>query len=254
MEPLILLATISVLLVLERFGKIRFEVLPVLRPYAGTDVFYLLTSGVGLSMAAQSLAVRFVAPASSFAVTGALLACSFVLFDLGGYASHRLLHRFDFLWEVHKVHHSSRRLDWLATFRGHVLEHVVRQLFSPVLLIALGIPLPIVALTAAAHGAWAAFVHSNFGPRLRFLDPILITPRLHRLHHVASSCEKNFGVALSIWDHLAGTLTTATEADGPIGVPGEIDTYPQTWTTQLIEPFRRWRASRSVARPATAAG
>lgn len=253
MEPLILLAAILVLLVLERFDWFRFESLPLLRRYSGTDAFYLLTSGVGLSLAAQTLAVRFVAPAGTFTAGVALLLCSFVLFDLGAYVSHRLLHRFEVLWEVHKVHHSSRHLDWLATFRGHLGEHAIRQLFSPVLLIALGVPLTVVALTAAIHGAWSAFVHSNFGPRLRFVDSILITPRLHRLHHVAASCEKNFGVAFSVWDRLAGTLTTASELDGPLGVPGEIDTYPQTWTTQLFEPLRRWRAARSPEASAAAA-
>jgi sterol desaturase/sphingolipid hydroxylase (fatty acid hydroxylase superfamily) len=246
MEPLILLATIIMLVVLERFAWFRFEPGRLRRRYAGSDLFYLLTSGVGLSLLAQDLAVRFVAPASGFGAGAALFACSFVLFDLGAYVSHRLLHRFDALWEVHKVHHSSRKLDWLATFRGHLIEHAIRQLLSPVLLIALGVPLTIVALTAAVHGGWSAFVHSNFGPRLRSLDAFLITPRLHRVHHVAATCEKNFGVALSVWDRLAGTLTTAAEDGGPLGVPGEVDTYPQTWTAQLLEPMRRWHLARAA--------
>jgi sterol desaturase/sphingolipid hydroxylase (fatty acid hydroxylase superfamily) len=226
MDVLILLAAIAFLLIAERLPRFRFEALPLWRRYAGTDVFYLLTSGVALSLAAQGLA------------TG-LLAASFILFDLGAYVSHRLLHRFDALWNVHKVHHSSRALDWLATFRGHLAEHTIRQLFSPVLLIAVGVPLSVVGLAAAAHGAWSAFVHSNFGPRLRFLDWILITPRLHRVHHVAATCQANFGVVFSIWDRLAGTLTTATDSDAALGVPGEIETYPQTWLPQLLQPFRR---------------
>jgi sterol desaturase/sphingolipid hydroxylase (fatty acid hydroxylase superfamily) len=247
MDIAILLGTIAVLLVVERLPAARFERLPVLRGYAGTDIFYLLTSGVGLSFLAQNLASRFVAPTSTFTTSAALVASSFMLFDLGAYVSHRLLHRFEFLWEVHKVHHSIRKLDWLATFRGHLIEHALRQLFSPILLIALGVPLAMVGLTAAVHGAWSAFVHSNFGARLRFLDGFLITPRLHRVHHVADSCERNFGVMFSIWDRLAGTLSTEAEAGGVIGVPDEIDTYPQTWMRQLIEPLRRWHASPRVA-------
>jgi sterol desaturase/sphingolipid hydroxylase (fatty acid hydroxylase superfamily) len=241
MDIAILLVAIAALIVIERLPLARFEALPVRRRHFGTDLVYLLTSGIALSMLAQSLSVRFLAPAGTFATSAALLACSILLFDLGGYVSHRLLHRFDFLWEVHKVHHSSRKLDWLATFRGHLLEHAIRQLFSPVLLIVLGVPLTIVGLTAAVHGAWAAFAHSNFGPRLRALDFLFITPRLHRVHHVAASCERNFGVMFTIWDRLAGTLSTSTEAGGVIGVPDEIDTYPQKWTAQLVEPFRRRR-------------
>lgn len=247
MDILILLITIVGLLVVERLPMARFEALPVLRLHAGSDVVYVLTSGIALSLVAQNLAVRFLAPASGFAVGAALLAWSVVLFDLGAYVAHRLLHHFDFLWEIHKVHHSSRKLDWLATFRGHLLEHVVRQLFSPVLLIVLGVPLTIVGLTAAVHGAWAAFGHSNFGPRLRTLDRFLITPRLHRVHHIAESCERNFGVMLTIWDRLAGTFSVETEAAGVLGVPNEIDSYPQTWTKQLVEPLRRWRAARAAA-------
>jgi sterol desaturase/sphingolipid hydroxylase (fatty acid hydroxylase superfamily) len=241
MDIAILLAAIAALIVIERLPLARFEPLPVLRRYFGTDVFYLLTSGVALSLLAQHLAVRFLQPEGAFAANAALFTCSLVLFDLGGYMSHRLLHRFDFLWEVHKVHHSSLRLDWLATFRGHLIEHAIRQLFSPVMLIALGVPLTVVGLTAAVHGAWAAFAHSNFGPRLRALDFLFITPRLHRVHHVAVSCERNFGVMFTIWDRLAGTLSTSAEAGGVIGVPDEIDTYPQNWTAQLVEPLRRWR-------------
>jgi len=239
MEITILAAAIVVLLVIERLPALRFTPLPVRRPHAGSDFFYLLTSGVALSLIAQRLAIRFAAPQHPFATGLALAGCSLVLFDLGSYLSHRLLHRLAFLWEVHKVHHSSRNLDWLATFRGHLVEHSIRQLLSPVFLIALGMPLTVVGLTAAIHGAWSAFSHANFAPRLRYLDWLLVTPRLHRLHHHVDSCEKNFGVMLSLWDRIAGTLTTAP-ASGPLGVPDEVDTYPQTWARQLVEPFRRW--------------
>jgi sterol desaturase/sphingolipid hydroxylase (fatty acid hydroxylase superfamily) len=241
-ESLILFTAIAVLVLIERVPAARFEALPVRRRYAGTDVIYLFTSGLALSFAARELAARYLAPASGFAATAALLGCSLVLFDLGAYAAHRLLHRFDFLWELHKIHHSSRVLDWLATFRGHIAEHVLRQLLSPVLLIAVGVPLSIVGLTAAINGAWAAFVHSNIRLRLRFLDPLFITPRLHRLHHTAANCERNFSAMFSIWDRLSGTLETDAEGQcGPLGVPGEEDTYPQTWGVQLVEPIRRRR-------------
>lgn len=242
MEVLILLAAVSLLLVLERVPHLRFLPLPVARPYAGTDLVYLLTSGIALSFAARGLGGQFLAPATSFTFSAALVVCTFVLYDFGAYVSHRLLHRIDALWELHKVHHSSRELDWLATFRGHILEHVIRQALSPLFLIAAGVPIAVVGVTGAAHAAWAAFGHSNFRPRIRFLDWLLITPRLHRAHHVAAACERNFGTVLSVWDRLAGTLQTDTEASaGPLGVPAEIETYPQTWSVQLVEPLRRWR-------------
>jgi sterol desaturase/sphingolipid hydroxylase (fatty acid hydroxylase superfamily) len=240
MEFSILFMVVSVLLLLERVPRLRCEALPLVRRYAGTDMIYLLSSGILLSLAARDLAGRLLAPERGFAASLPLYAGAFVLFDAGAYVSHRLLHRVGALWALHKVHHSSRSLDWLATFRGHILEHGIRQLFSPVLLIAAGVPLTVVGPTAALHAAWAAFVHSNLAPRLRWLDPICITPRLHRLHHVAATCDRNFGTVFSAWDRLSGTLLTDTAAGsgGPLGVPGQIDTYPQTWGAQLVEPLR----------------
>jgi sterol desaturase/sphingolipid hydroxylase (fatty acid hydroxylase superfamily) len=238
MELSILFAMVSVLLLLERVPRLRFEALPLLRRHAGTDLIYLLSSGIALSLAARDLAGRFLAPDRSFTASLTLYACAFVLFDVGAYVSHRLLHRIGALWALHKVHHSSRSLDWLATFRGHLLEHAIRQLLSPVLLIAAGVPVTVVGLTAALHGAWAVFVHANLGPRLRWLDPICITPRLHRLHHVAATCDRNFGTFFSVWDRLSGTLLTDAGLRGPLGVPDQIDTYPQTWGAQLVEPLR----------------
>ena len=50
--------------------------------------------------------------------------------DVGNYFAHYCLHRFDVLWQFHKTHHSSRKLDWLATFRSHIGEQgVVPVLF-----------------------------------------------------------------------------------------------------------------------------
>ena len=163
-----------------------------------------------------------------------------IVHDLGGYGSHILLHRSAALWELHKVHHSSRTLDWLATFRAHILEHALRHFLSPVLLILLGFPLSAVGIASVVLAVWAALVHANLGVSWRWLDLIFITPRLHRLHHVPATSTHNLGVFLSIWDRLRGTLETNPTAPlQPTGVPGAVETYPQTWPRQLLEPFRR---------------
>jgi sterol desaturase/sphingolipid hydroxylase (fatty acid hydroxylase superfamily) len=170
-----------------------------------------------------------------FALT---IGLAIILHDLGGYGSHLLLHRIDTLWKLHKVHHSSRTLDWLATFRAHILEHALRHFLSPVLLILLGFPLTAVGIASAVTAAWAVLVHANLDVSWYWLEPILITPRLHRLHHVPATSERNLGVFLSVWDRLCGTLeTNSTAALHPLGVPGAVDSYPQTWPRQFIEPF-----------------
>jgi lathosterol oxidase len=69
-----------------------------------------------------------------------------VAIDLGNYLAHILLHRYGALWEFHKVHHSSRTLDWLATFRSHIVEQALRRLIAPALLIIAGFPIKAVVL------------------------------------------------------------------------------------------------------------
>jgi len=184
-----------------------------------------------------------VAPALHALPAPLALGIAIVLYDLGAYASHLLLHRVDSLWRLHEVHHSSPTLDWIATFRGHVGEHALRHLLSPALLLLAGFPVACVALATAIYTAWAAFVHANLRIRLRFLGPQLITPRLHRLHHVPGTSGRNLGTIFSLWDRMRGTLVTDPAAPlGPLGVPGREASYPQAWLAQLVEPFRRERA------------
>jgi sterol desaturase/sphingolipid hydroxylase (fatty acid hydroxylase superfamily) len=241
MANLILAVAIIVLAAAERLPRIRFEPLRFFRPYFGTDLLYFLTGVLALGLAVQVLAAR-----SNFAGLGsldlpfpALAIAALVLYDLGGYVSHFLLHRIDALWELHKVHHSSFALDWLATFRAHILEHVLRHVLSTGGLLLLGFPATAIALAAASYGSWAAFAHSNLKLDLRWLEPVLITPRLHRLHHVPATADGNLGTIFSWWDRMRRSLVTEESAAAePIGVRGERETFPQRWLPQLVHPLR----------------
>jgi sterol desaturase/sphingolipid hydroxylase (fatty acid hydroxylase superfamily) len=250
MDLLFFGAVLLILIFAERRSRLQFQPSSLFRPFFVSDLFYLATGGILLSSLMQAQAVPW-AGIFSEGIPQALINAPFpltlgiaiILHDLGGYGTHILLHRIDVLWELHKVHHSSRTLDWLATFRAHLLEHALRHFLSPVLLILLGFPLAAVGIASVVLAIWAALVHANLNVSWRWLEPILITPRLHRLHHVPATSERNLGVFLSVWDRLRGTLETNPTAPlQPVGVPGTITTYPQTWPRQFIEPFVR-RAS-----------
>jgi sterol desaturase/sphingolipid hydroxylase (fatty acid hydroxylase superfamily) len=245
MDILLFGVALGMLIIAERIPRLRFQRSPIVRPFFVSDLFYLGTGGIILSFVMRAQAVPWVGMVGE-SVPGTLADAPFVvtvsitlmLYDLGAYVVHTLLHRINGLWEFHKVHHSSRTLDWLATFRAHILEHMLRNLMSPVLLIVLGFPLTAVAMASALYGAWAAFNHANLRLPLEFLEPLFITPRLHRLHHVPATSECNLGTIFSVWDQLRGTLETSPTAPlQPTGVPGAIKTYPQTWPRQFIEPF-----------------
>lgn len=256
MENLILIVAIVLLVTMERIPSVRFTPSRFFRPFFTTDVVYFLTGALGLGFVLRAQASHWAGTMGLMGVPAlepgvipflALVLLATVLYDLGAYMSHVLLHNIDALWELHKVHHSSRTLDWLATFRGHLLEHLLRHLASPVLLLLLGFPIKAVGISAALYGAWAAFGHANVHVPVRFLEPVFITPRLHRLHHVPGTAAYNLGTIFSVWDRIRGSLVTDPSARlEPIGVPGEMTGYPQSWLPQLIEPLRRIRrANRS---------
>jgi lathosterol oxidase len=261
MDVAMMLFGLTTLIALERLPAFRLRAQPLGRGFFSSDLFYLLTGGIGLSLAMRSLAMRWFGLARLSEVFAAMpfplvVVLAIVIADLGAYVSHISLHRVDVLWAFHKVHHSSRALDWLATFRAHLVEHALRHLLSPVVLIVLGFPLAAIALASGITAVWSAFDHANTRLRLLFLEGVFVTPRLHRMHHVPVTSDRNFGAMLSVWDRWFGTLAADREAAGePLGVPGEVETYPQGWLPQFAEPWRQlaaptWRRLFSTPRPA----
>ena len=240
------------LALLERSSRLRFRPLAFLRPYFATDVVYLATGYV----AGASLALAYVLAGSAalgrlgvprLAALGLPLwgsvPLALIALDAGNYLAHWLLHRVDALWEFHKVHHSSRTLDWLATFRSHLVEQVLRRLVAPVLLVIAGFPLDAVVVAAGVFTAWATFNHSNLRVRLGPLEAVLVTPGFHRAHHVPCTTERNLGTVFTVWDALRGTLVRAAPtADAELGVPLEVWTYPQDWLSQLVQPYAAIRS------------
>lgn len=230
---------------LERVSRLQFRRSRFLRPHFLTDVGWYLSASV-ITVAFGPLLERLNGGVEALGAPtlgridvplwGAVL-IALVLYDLGAFASHVVLHRVGWLWRLHKVHHSSRVLDWLATTRAHAAEHLFRNIPTQAVLFAVGLPAEAVALALVAYAGFATFGHSNLSLNLSALEPLFITPRLHRLHHVPATTEKNFGTVFSLWDRLARSLVVKeTGADEDLGVPGEEETYPQSWWRQLREP------------------
>jgi sterol desaturase/sphingolipid hydroxylase (fatty acid hydroxylase superfamily) len=252
-----------VIALLERVPTLRVQPARLLRRYVATDVLHLLIGFVALGWlgawyftAAADHAAGLGAPRAAWAAVpfAAQAAAALLAIDLGNYLVHVLMHRSDVLWEFHKTHHSSRHLDWLAAFRSHVVEQLLRRALAPVLLVLAGVPVDAAVTAAGVFLVWAMFIHSNLRLPLGLLEPIFVTPQLHRVHHAPATAERNLGNVLTCWDRLLGTFVAAgPAADAPLGLPRERDTYPQTWGAQLVRPWRA-RAARPRRRgPARAA-
>ncbi len=168
------------------------------------------------------LGVSTSASSTDWVTALAYTAAVFVAHDLGRFISHWLLHRFDFLWEIHQVHHSATVMTPITSYRVHPIELALMST-TPTLLVALTTVVFNFCFGAAISvylflGMHVVLAAASFIDNLRHspvwltygqtLGKWLISPAHHQLHH---SCEQrhwgcNLGSNLAVWDRLNGTL------------------------------------------------
>lgn len=125
--------------------------------------------------------------------------------DFVQYWVHRAFHRVPWLWRFHRVHHSAVAMDWLAGSRLHLVDALVTRALVFAAIALCGFDLRAVGLYLVFVGTQATFVHANVNWRLAWLEPFLVTPRLHHWHHAGDVEDVNFAVHLPFLDRLFGT-------------------------------------------------
>jgi sterol desaturase/sphingolipid hydroxylase (fatty acid hydroxylase superfamily) len=138
---------------------------------------------------------------------------------------HWLNHRVRWLWRLHLVHHADPDLDASTGLRFHAGEMVLSVGYRAAQVALLGVSAPALAAYQALLFASVAFHHSNtrlpFGLE-RVLVHVLVTPRMHGIHHsdYREETDSNYASLLSVWDRLHGTLRLGVAAASVrIGVP-----------------------------------
>lgn len=164
------------------------------------------------------------------------------------YAWHRANHRLPLLWRFHRVHHADASFHVTTALRFHPGELLLALPVRLAAVIALGVPPAGVLLFEIVFGVSNLVEHGNFDLPRR-LEPwvqrVLITPALHRAHHVADwrELDSNFGTIFSGWDRVAGTLR---ESDGARRVVTGLPDWSRPDAPTLLEalglPFSRGRA------------
>ena len=166
--------------------------------------------------------------------------------DLAQALLHRAYHRVPWLWRFHAVHHSSRRMDWLAGSRMHLLEILLTRSVVLMPLVVLGFAPAAINAYVILVGLQAVLAHANlrldFGP----LEHLLVTPRYHHWHHARDGAyvDANYAIHLPLVDRLLGThrLPPRGQWPGEYGVM-KLETVPRGFWAQARMPFlrhRRW--------------
>lgn len=144
----------------------------------------------------------------------------FVLDDASRFLLHWLMHKFDFLFRLHQVHHSASTLTPLTTLRIHPLESLLYQIRSSLVHgICAGASFFFIGFQLDSWQVWGAtawvLVFNFLGANLRHsqiplnygpLEKILISPAMHQAHHGVKTMNYNYGSVLSIWDRMLGSF------------------------------------------------
>jgi len=170
-----------------------------------------------------------------------------LLLDLTFYYWHVANHRISMLWRFHNVHHIDPELDVSTGFRFHFGEVLLSTFFRVGQVAMLGISFATFATYELIFQANTLFHHSNTRLPIRLerrLNALLVTPRMHGIHHSQVRCEanSNFGVVFSCWDRVHRTIgLNIPQARIVIGIAGYSAPEDNRLARALLMPFRRQR-------------
>jgi len=198
----------------------------------------------------------------------------FVVSDFAHYWLHRVFHG-RWLWEFHKVHHSAivmvpptaSRIHFVEKLAEHLAKGTALALYGGAFFYATGGRIHAFSLFGVSYvvvlfnslGANLRHTHIwlSFGP---VIEHVLCSPAQHQIHHSTDPrhFNRNFGVNLSLWDWLFGSLYVTTPEPEPLtfGVgPRDCERYTR-WHNLILRPFwvtglKLWRA---LPLPGKAAG
>lgn len=171
----------------------------------------------------------------------------FLLLDLSFYYWHRANHASRFLWRFHNAHHVDPDLDVSTAFRFHFVEIGLSAGFRAVQIFLIGGPPWVFVAYELVFQLNTLFQHSNLRLPIaaeRWLSLVLVTPRMHGIHHsqVREENNSNWSSVFSWWDRLHGTLCLSIpQSQVDIGIAGYSLPGDNQVKSVLLMPFRKQR-------------
>lgn len=123
------------------------------------------------------------------------------------YWYHRASHEVRWFWATHAVHHSPNTMSLATAYRLGWTGKITGALWFFLPLCALGYAPEVVVFAYGINLLYQFWIHTEWIPRLGFLEGIINTPSSHRVHHAANLdyLDANYGGVLVIFDRLFGT-------------------------------------------------
>lgn len=139
------------------------------------------------------------------------LICQF-LDDFSYYWFHRLNHTVRILWAAHIVHHSSDNFNLGTGIRNGWFTLLYKPLFY-MWLPAIGFDPRMVIFCLGIEALWQFQLHTQYIPKLGFLEKFLNTHTQHQVHHSQNLeyLDKNHGGYLNMFDKIFGSWEELNE-------------------------------------------
>ncbi len=170
-----------------------------------------------------------------------------VLLDYTLWWWHWANHKVPVLWRFHLVHHVDRDLDASTALRFHFGELTLSIGYRVLQIILIGASTTSVWVWQTILFAAILFHHANLRLPLaieRWLVRIVVTPRMHGIHHSdkLNETNSNWSSLLSWWDSLHRTLVlNVPQSAITMGVPAYSEPRDVTIGKVLALPFVRQR-------------
>ena len=172
---------------------------------------------------------------------------TFPLMDYAYWWWHWANHMVPLFWRFHNVHHTDLDMDVSTAARFHFGEMLFSVGFLSLAVVVFGIAPIMLLVFFTTFEAATLFHHSNWRLPIgleRVLNMIIVTPRMHGIHHsiVERETNSNWGTIFCWWDKFHRTLRRDVPQDElTIGVAAYRDERELTLGQLLVLPFRKQR-------------
>jgi sterol desaturase/sphingolipid hydroxylase (fatty acid hydroxylase superfamily) len=253
--PVIIAVCVVTLFVLEAAVPLRVRVRPRLSRWLVNLVMTGITFVLG-TYVVKLAAVRlsFAAEQANFGLLHVLplpgaarFVLGFLLMDLTFYYWHRANHEVPILWRFHNVHHVDPDVDTSTSFRFHFGEVLYSTFFRVAQVGLIGISPLTFFFYELVFTCETAFHHTNVRIPValeRALNLVIVTPRMHGIHHsaVKEEVNSNYSVIFRWWDLIHGSLhLNVPQSAVTIGVPAYLGRGDNSVPALLKLPFVKQR-------------